>query len=591
MSNKNNRSKFNNQIYFKVNPTQVTLIPGQVIYITEPKTETNSKMKAEKWSTAIAKSRHYMFICADGRMATLLPLSSEPPKNPFQIQFKDTMRSGLDLTIRCDQKCKIPLSRLTEGKYSNFRGISYSFDRETTMKLLGYSMMYEMYQNFSIEDVKTMLDYAWADLPEMLNSFKGQFNNMEYDFRHGPQMNYDDTDMTEDDTADIENVSEPEVTIPETSKLDTVIDTIIDKINVLSDKVNLLSMNQLTAPTSVTEEATAHDEPVEEVAIEETPVVEEKQEVATTVEKDDKLNPSEDACYNGANDIITGGDEKDISKDDIDDEVGEVIQQHQVAINTFALRKNIEIIREARGNKVEPVAPVIEEESKVEEPVVTEVAETATTSNEPKVEESITPVEDSNRNILYSEFSIIDSMKFPKLPPLSAKGDSIKAFVDNECVKREREFTSLRVLFTVFKKYCQSTGLWCPSLGDLKCYLILNGYRVERLMIDQKDRPLDAVNIVLKSQLNIIEKTKQNMGLNDENASVVKDSPKEEPEKDNVPVIPRKNDRVVWNSELVEYATKLVNADPDKAIELFHYKNVKSLRTTIAKFKREFASK
>ena len=198
MSKNNKRSNFSNQIYFKVDAKQVTLIPGQVIYVAEPKEETKEKMHSEKWSTQIAKARHYMFICSDGRFATVLPLSSKPPKNPFQVQFVDHLRSGLTLTVRCDQKCKLPLTRLVEGKYSNFKGVAYTFDKYTTMKLIGYSIMYELHQWYNPDDAKYMVDMAWGDLETMINSFKGSFNNMDYDFKHGPQAGYDYDEVEEE---------------------------------------------------------------------------------------------------------------------------------------------------------------------------------------------------------------------------------------------------------------------------------------------------------------------------------------------------------------------------------------------------------
>ena len=580
---KNKKSNYSNQIYFRVEAHQVTLIPGQVIYVPEPKEETDKKMKSEKWSTQIAKSRHYMFICSDGRFATVLPLSSEPPKNPFQIQFTDKLRSGLDLTVRCDQKCKLPLTRLVEGKYSNFKGIAYTFDKYTTMKLIGYSIAYELHQWYNVEDAKSMIDYAWNDLPTMINSFKGSFSNMEYDFRHGPQADYDsDTDyisaeeiIDDEDTAEEneESVIESE-TITELKK----------KIEDLTNKLETVCNREISEPEvpDVVETPVVESEaPI----VEETAPVEEIKEDDSIVPESATENASivESTSIDAATEIITGGDLKEISKiSGIDDETAEAIEKRQSYINTYSLMENIKGIRSAKGLKVDPkvVTPP---------PVVV-----VTKENAERIREEINaaikaadPMEEKSH--LNAEFTILDNMKFPKTAPLSAKGDSIKAFINNECAKVKTEYTSLRVLYTAYKKYCQSTGLWCASLGDLKCYLILHGYKVERLMIDQKDKPLDAVNIVLKEQLKLIEQIKKSIDLNPTNEPVSVEVNIAEEVKEKIPEITFKGNRVVWTSELLEYAEELVAEQPEKATEMFHYKSVKSLKATLASYKKRYA--
>lgn len=586
MSKNNKRSNFSNQIFFKIDAKQVTLIPGQVIYVAEPEEETKKKMHSEKWSTQIAKARHYMFICSDGRFATVLPLSSKPPKNPFQVQFVDHLRSGLTLTVRCDQKCKLPLTRLVEGRYSNFKGVAYTFDKYTTMKLIGYSIMYELHQWYNPDDAKYMVDMAWGDLETMINSFKGSFNNMDYDFKHGPQAGYDYDEVEEEciDESMIDSDDEDE------STSDDSISFLKNQIEELKNKLENLSTPATdTAPianesetsdevndfTETMNEIIAEEESkVEGPKEEEKPVPESRVEEIKTPKTDDQ----------DSSDVMTFIDSNDPTKAiSVDEETADMIYSRQTAINTYSLMDNIKAIREVRGLKVEPVVP---------KPVPAETANVVPVTSEEDVKSILNDVTEFIKPVpaitegshLNSDFGILDTLKFPQNAPLSAKGNSINAFIKGECTQTKTEYTSLRVLFTAYKKYCQSTGLWCASLGDLKCFLVLNGYRVERLMIDQKDRPLDAVNIVLKAQLKLIEQSKRDNNLIDHQEEE-KPVP-EESKVNNDPKINFKGSKVEWNPELLEYAQKLVSTDPNKAVEIFRYKNIKSLRATITKYKK-----
>lgn len=592
MSKNNKRSQFSNQIYFKVDAKQVTLIPGQVIYVAEPKEETKEKMHSEKWSTQIAKDRHYMFICSDGRFATVLPLSSKPPKNPFQVQFVDHLRSGLTLTVRCDQKCKLPLTRLVEGKYSNFKGVAYTFDKYTTMKLIGYSIMYELHQWYTPDDGKSMIDMAWGDLDIMINSFKGSFNNMDYDFKHGPQAGYDYDEVEEEciDESMIDSDDEDESTSDDSisflknqieelkNKLENLSTPVTDTVPIANESETSDEVNDFTETMNeiIAEEESKVEGPKEE----EKPVPESKVEEIETPKTDDQ----------DSSDAMTFIDSNDPTKTiSVDEETADLIYNRQTAINTYSLMDNIKAIREVRGLKVEPVVP---------KPVPTETANVVPVTSEEDVKSILDDVTEflkpmptvAEGSHLNSDFGIIDTLKFPQNAPLSAKGNSINAFIKGECTQTKTEYTSLRVLFTAYKKYCQSTGLWCASLGDLKCYLILNGYKVERLMIDQKDRPLDAVNIVLKAQLKLIEQSKKDNNLIDYQELIdyheeEKPVPKESKVNDD-PKINFKGSKVEWNPELLEYAQKLVSTDPNKAVEIFRYKNIKSLKATIAKYKK-----
>lgn len=558
---KNKNKNFSNQIFFKVDAKQVTLIPGQVIYVSEPKEETDKKMKSEKWSTQIAKSRHYMFICSDGRFATVIPLSSEPPKNPFQVQFVDHMRSGLTLTVRCDQKCKLPLTRLVEGKYSNFKGIAYTFDKQTTMKLIGYSMMYELHQWYDLEESQAMLDLAWRDKETMLNSFKNEFNNMDYDFKHGPQSNYDSND---------EYITEISEELAEDDESD-IITSLQRQIEDLSTKLSNISIASTNPATETIESEKEEIVYVPEVAeeIKEDVIEEEIKDSEKPVNLDVDFANEEDTkelpkVPNSSDDTLTT----------------EFIKDRQTAINTYSLMENLKAIRKAKGVKVDPkidtsVSILSEEEMRK---VTLEVPDSLIQTSPSTVAEG---------SHLNSEFSILDSIKFPSSAPLSAKGNSINAFVNYECTKTKTEYTSLRVIFAAYKKYCQSTGLWCATLGDLKCYLILHGYKVERLIIDQKDRPMDAVNIVLKAQLKIIEQSKidNNLIKSDKEETVTAS----DSEEDNAPKVTFKGNRVVWTDELVEYAENLLSSNPDKAIDVFHYKNIKSLKATVSSYKKKVA--
>lgn len=588
MSKNNKRSNFSNQIYFKVDAKQVTLIPGQVIYVAEPKEETKEKMHSEKWSTQIAKARHYMFICSDGRFATVLPLSSKPPKNPFQVQFVDHLRSGLTLTVRCDQKCKLPLTRLVEGKYSNFKGVAYTFDKYTTMKLIGYSIMYELHQWYNPDDAKYMVDMAWGDLETMINSFKGSFNNMDYDFKHGPQAGYD-YDEVEEECIDESILDSDDEDDP---RSDDSVSFLKNQIEELKNKLESLSA-PVTAPNAseseTSDEANDFTEAMNEIIAEEEAKTEEPQEEEKPVPEESKVAEIEtpktdDVQESTSSDVLAFIDSGNPSKTiNIDEDTADMICNRQTAINTYSLMDNIKAIREAKGLRVEPVVPKLAPVEAAN--IVPVTSEEDVKSILDDVTEFLKPMptvaEGSHIN---SDFGIIDTLKFPQNAPLSAKGNSINAFIKGECTQTKTEYTSLRVLFTAYKKYCQSTGLWCASLGDLKCYLVLNGYKVERLMIDQKDRPLDAVNIVLKAQLKLIEQSKRDNNLTDPQEEEKPIS--EESKVNDDPKINFKGSKVEWNPELLEYAQKLASTDPNKAVEIFKYKNIRSLKATIAKYKK-----
>lgn len=580
MSKNNKRSNFSNQIYFKVDAKQVTLIPGQVIYVAEPKEETKEKMHSEKWSTQIAKARHYMFICSDGRFATVLPLSSKPPKNPFQVQFVDHLRSGLTLTVRCDQKCKLPLTRLVEGKYNNFKGVAYTFDKYTTMKLIGYSIMYELHQWYNPDDAKYMVDMAWGDLETMVNSFKGSFNNMDYDFKHGPQAGYD-YDEVEEECID-ESILDSDDEDDSTS--DDSVSFLKNQIEELKNKLESLSA-PVTAPNAseseTSDEANDFTEAMNEIIAEEEAKTEEPQEEEKSVPEESKVAEIETPK---TDDVLAFIDSGNPSKTiNVDEDTADIICNRQTAINTYSLMDNIKAIREAKGLRVEPVVPKLAPVEAVN--IVPVTSEEDVKSILDDVTEFFKPMPTvAEGSHLNSDFGIIDTLKFPQNAPLSAKGNSINAFIKGECTQTKTEYTSLRVLFTAYKKYCHSTGLWCASLGDLKCYLVLNGYKVERLMIDQKDRPLDAVNIVLKAQLKLIEQSKRDNNLADPQEEEKPIS--EESKVNDDPKINFKGSKVEWNPELLEYAQKLASTDPNKAVEIFKYKNIKSLRATIAKYKK-----
>ena len=580
MSKNNKRSNFSNQIYFKVDAKQVTLIPGQVIYVAEPKEETKEKMHSEKWSTQIAKARHYMFICSDGRFATVLPLSSKPPKNPFQVQFVDHLRSGLTLTVRCDQKCKLPLTRLVEGKYSNFKGVAYTFDKYTTMKLIGYSIMYELHQWYNPDDAKYMVDMAWGDLETMINSFKGSFNNMDYDFKHGPQAGYD-YDEVEEECID-ESILDSDDEDDPTS--DDSVSFLKNQIEELKNKLESLSA-PVTAPNAseseTSDEANDFTEAMNEIIAEEEAKTEEPQEEEKPVPEESKVAEIETPK---TDDVLAFIDSGNPSKTiNVDEDTADMICNRQTAINTYSLMDNIKAIREAKGLRVEPVVPKLAPVEAVN--IVPVTSEEDVKSILDDVTEFLKPMPTvAEGSHLNSDFGIIDTLKFPQNAPLSAKGNSINAFIKGECTQTKTEYTSLRVLFTAYKKYCQSTGLWCASLGDLKCYLVLNGYKVERLMIDQKDRPLDAVNIVLKAQLKLIEQSKRDNNLTDPQEEEKPIS--EESKVNDDPKINFKGSKVEWNPELLEYAQKLASTDPNKAVEIFKYKNIRSLKATITKYKK-----
>ena len=580
MSKNNKRSNFSNQIYFKVDAKQVTLIPGQVIYVVEPKEETKEKMHSEKWSTQIAKARHYMFICSDGRFATVLPLSSKPPKNPFQVQFVDHLRSGLTLTVRCDQKCKLPLTRLVEGKYSNFKGVAYTFDKYTTMKLIGYSIMYELHQWYNPDDAKYMVDMAWGDLETMINSFKGSFNNMDYDFKHGPQAGYD-YDEVEEECID-ESILDSDDEDDPTS--DDSVSFLKNQIEELKNKLESLSA-PVTAPNAseseTSDEANDFTEAMNEIIAEEEAKTEEPQEEEKPVPEESKVAEIETPK---TDDVLAFIDSGNPSKTiNVDEDTADMICNRQTAINTYSLMDNIKAIREAKGLRVEPVVPKLAPVEAAN--IVPVTSEEDVKSILDDVTEFLKPMPTvAEGSHLNSDFGIIDTLKFPQNAPLSAKGNSINAFIKGECTQTKTEYTSLRVLFTAYKKYCQSTGLWCASLGDLKCYLVLNGYKVERLMIDQKDRPLDAVNIVLKAQLKLIEQSKRDNNLTDPQEEEKPIS--EESKVNDDPKINFKGSKVEWNPELLEYAQKLASTDPNKAVEIFKYKNIRSLKATITKYKK-----
>lgn len=580
MSKNNKRSNFSNQIYFKVDAKQVTLIPGQVIYVAEPEEETKKKMHSEKWSTQIAKARHYMFICSDGRFATVLPLSSKPPKNPFQVQFVDHLRSGLTLTVRCDQKCKLPLTRLVEGKYNNFKGVAYTFDKYTTMKLIGYSIMYELHQWYNPDDAKYMVDMAWGDLETMINSFKGSFNNMDYDFKHGPQAGYD-YDEVEEECID-ESILDSDDEDDSTS--DDSVSFLKNQIEELKNKLESLSA-PVTAPNAseseTSDEANDFTEAMNEIIAEEEAKTEEPQEEEKSVPEESKVAEIETPK---TDDVLAFIDSGNPSKTiNVDEDTADMICNRQTAINTYSLMDNIKAIREAKGLRVEPVVPKLAPVEAVN--IVPVTSEEDVKSILDDVTEFFKPMPTvAEGSHLNSDFGIIDTLKFPQNAPLSAKGNSINAFIKGECTQTKTEYTSLRVLFTAYKKYCHSTGLWCASLGDLKCYLVLNGYKVERLMIDQKDRPLDAVNIVLKAQLKLIEQSKRDNNLTDPQEEEKPIS--EESKVNDDPKINFKGSKVEWNPELLEYAQKLASTDPNKAVEIFKYKNIKSLRATITKYKK-----
>ena len=403
---------------------------------------------------------------------------------------------------------------------------------------------------------------------------------MDYDFKHGPQAGYD-YDEVEEECID-ESILDSDDEDDPTS--DDSVSFLKNQIEELKNKLESLSA-PVTAPNAseseTSDEANDFTEAMNEIIAEEEAKTEESQEEEKPVPEESKVAEIETPK---TDDVLAFIDSGNPSKTiNVDEDTADMICNRQTAINTYSLMDNIKAIREAKGLRVEPVVPKLAPVEAVN--IVPVTSEEDVKSILDDVTEFLKPMPTvAEGSHLNSDFGIIDTLKFPQNAPLSAKGNSINAFIKGECTQTKTEYTSLRVLFTAYKKYCQSTGLWCASLGDLKCYLVLNGYKVERLMIDQKDKPLDAVNIVLKAQLKLIEQSKRDNNLTDPQEEEKPIS--EESKVNDDPKINFKGSKVEWNPELLEYAQKLASTDPNKAVEIFKYKNIRSLKATITKYKK-----
>ena len=218
-----------------VKPSITALSPGTVIYVEEDPEITKIKMKTKSWSSGIGKGRHYILLRSDGRFATCLPISSKPPRNPFQVVYKDTIRSGKTLTIRCDEVVNIDIKELTKGQHKNFSSIAYTIDKETTKKLIAMVFAFMTYESYTTEEMASAFTEIRDNLPELIVNFKThhRHNNMNYSFdddvdtevdNEEPECECESDDTTTPDPIEAPTITEEESPTPSVPAIDPKIE-------------------------------------------------------------------------------------------------------------------------------------------------------------------------------------------------------------------------------------------------------------------------------------------------------------------------------------------------------------------------------